>query len=200
MTPDESIARATWGLVIATGGLILVTFLLVADGIRKSREQNRRWKDEDERRAEEAKPSAIVELATPDYGSLDMLFAFFNLGNNTFFVDRMVITSEGGTRHESDLSPRIVTPGTYVTIGFEPSDLLGYFGEDVEFKEAQAIFVLKGATGEVTTEPVWFYVSYRRGGTGCAWGVGRLADRESGVITKMPKVLGNTSPPAESGQ
>jgi hypothetical protein len=116
MTPDESIARATWGLVIATGALFLVTLLLVIDGVRKSRAQSRRWDEEDKRRSEEAKPNAVVEIATDADSSSQMIFACFNLGNNTFFIDRMIVITSDGGRRESDLTPQIVTPGTWVTI------------------------------------------------------------------------------------
>jgi hypothetical protein len=79
MTPDESIARATWGLVIATGALFLVTLLLVIDGVRKSREQRKRWDEVDKRRAEEAKPNAVVEIATDTDPSSRMIFSCFKV-------------------------------------------------------------------------------------------------------------------------
>ncbi|MEI9980438.1 MAG: hypothetical protein WDN23_15830 [Edaphobacter sp.] len=191
MTPDESVAVATWGLVLATAGLIVVTFLLVRDGAQKSKEQSKRWEEEDKRRAEEAKPTAVVELATITNSrfNLDLFFACFNLGNNTFFIDKLIVTASDGTRDEADLAPKIVTPGTYVTIGYDPGQIMGMFGENTEFKEANAVLVLKGATGSVTTEPVWFYVFYRSGGQRCGWGMGRLAEREPGIITKVPKIL-----------
>src|SRR5216683_2385877 len=104
------------------------------------------WKDEDEQRKEEAKPSAIVQVATYAGDSSAMFFACFNLGNNTFLIDRMIVTADDGTRNESDLTPQIVTPGTWVTIGFDPCSILGLFGEKTQFKEANGVLVLKGAT------------------------------------------------------
>ena len=76
---DGSLAVATWGLVVAT-------FLLFVDGTRKSREQNRQWNEERKRRKEEAMPSAVVEIAAKEETPLDMCFAVFNLGNNSFFI------------------------------------------------------------------------------------------------------------------
>jgi hypothetical protein len=181
-TTDKSLAVATWGLVVAT-------FLLVLDGWQKSREQGRSWKRDDERRKEEAKPRAIVELATDADGSLEMFFACFNLGNNTFFIDKLIVTASDGTMDEASLTPKIVIPGTYVTIGYDPSQLLGLFGEATKFKEANGVLVLKGATATATTEPVWFYVGYGHSGYRCEWGMGRLADRKPGMITKFPKIL-----------
>jgi hypothetical protein len=189
MTPDESIARATWGLVAVTGGLIAVTFLLVLDGARKSKEQRTRWREEDKRRAEEAKPNAVVEIATDKDPSSQMIFACFNLGNNTFFIDRMIVTASDGGRSESDLTPQIVTPGTWVTILYNPREVLNWEGEKNPFKEAHAVFVLKGAAGTVTTEPVWFCVPCVSAGEPCAWTLGRLADRMPGSIPKQPKAL-----------
>src|SRR5208337_5145726 len=104
---DGSLALATWGLVVAT-------FLLFADGLRKSREQNRRWEEERKSRKAESMPSAVVEIAAKEETPLDMCFACFNLGNNSFFIDRMIVMANDGTRNESDLTPQVVVPGTCV--------------------------------------------------------------------------------------
>jgi hypothetical protein len=182
-TNEKSLALATWGLVA-------VTAMLVFDGWRSGREQSKRWGHEDERRAEESKPSAVVELATcADAIFSEMYFACFNLGSNTFFVDKLIVTTTDGTQSESDLAPLIVTPGTFVTIDYDPSLLLGVFGQETPYKEGNGVLVLKGATATVTTDPVWFYVGYGSGGRKCSWGMGRLADRGPGLITKIPKVL-----------
>src|ERR1700761_370912 len=133
MTADQSVAWATWGLVLVTAGLIVVTYLLVRDGARKSAEQLRRWEEEDRGRLENAKPTGIVELATVENSfDLDLFFACFNLGNNTFFIDKLIVTAADGTRDESDLTPKIVIPGTYVTIGYDPGSVMGLFGEKEE--------------------------------------------------------------------
>jgi hypothetical protein len=121
---DDSLALATWGLVVAT-------FLLFVDGLRKSREQNRQWEEERKRRKEESIPSAVVEIAAKEETPQDMCFACFNLGNNSFFVGRMIVTSSDGMRDESDLTPQIVVPGTWVTIDYDPARLLGMFGENI---------------------------------------------------------------------
>jgi hypothetical protein len=173
--------------VIVTFLLVVVTALLVADGFRKSREQAKQWEEERDRRIAESKPSAIVELAAKEDTPLDMCFACFNLGNNTFYIDRMVVTASDGTRHESDLTPQIVTPGTWVTIDYNPAELLGMFGENQPFKEANCVLFLRGATGIVTTDPEWFYVGYGNGRAD--WRKGRLADRQPGVIPPQHKII-----------
>jgi hypothetical protein len=187
MTPEQSVATATWVLGGVTAALVLVTILLVLDGWRKSREQSRRWDDEDKRRIDEAKPSAIVEIAAKEEAPLDMCFACFNLGNNTFFVDKMIVTASDGMRHESNLSPQVVTPGKWVTIDFDPAVLLGWFGEENQFKDAQCVLMLKGATGIVPTPPELFYISYGKGRAD--WHKGRIADRLPGVIPEQHKIL-----------
>jgi hypothetical protein len=187
LVSDKSVAAATWGLVVVTFLLVVVTALLVADGFRKSREQAKQWEEEQERRIAESKPSAIVELAAKEDTLLDMCFACFNLGNNTFYIDRMVVTTSDGARHESGLTPQIVTPGTWVTIDYNPTELLGMFGENQPFKEANCVLFLRGATGIVTTEPEWFYVGYGNGRAD--WHKGRLADRQPGVIPPQHKII-----------
>ena len=181
---DKSLAPATWGLVI-------VTALLVLDGWRKSREQSWQWKEEREQRIEEAKPSAIIEIAAKEDTPLDMCFACFNLGNNTFLVDRMIVTASDGTRSESGLTPIVVTPGTWVTIDFNPAEILGLFGEKTQYKEANCVLLLKGATGMVATEPEWFYVGYGNGRAD--WHKGRLADRQPGTIPEQHRVIATQS-------
>ena len=177
---EHSLALATWGLVV-------VTLLLVLDGYRKSREQQKQWEEEGQRRAEEAKPSAVVEIAVKEATPLDMCFACFNLGNNTFYIDKMIVTVTEGAYSEADLTPQVVTPGTWVAIDYNPAELLGVFGENVPFREANCVFLLKGATGTVKTEPVWFYFGY--GNNRANWSKGRLADRQPGTIPSQPKVI-----------
>jgi hypothetical protein len=116
-----------------------------------------------------------------------MCFACFNLGNSTFFVDRIIVTASDGTRSESDLTPQVVTPGTWVTIDYDPSLLLGIYGEKTPFKEANCVLLLKGATGIAATDPEWFYVGYGNGRA--AWHKGRLADRQPGTIPEQHKVV-----------
>jgi hypothetical protein len=189
LTPEQSVADGTWGLFAATAALVVVTVLLVLDGSRKSREQIRRWEHEDKRREEEARPSAVVVIATYAEDSLKMVFACFNLGNHTFFIDKMIVTTTDGSHHESELTPQIVTPGHYVTIKYDPCELLAWFGESKEYKEANCTLLLRGATATVATEPVWFYVSAKAGVNGCLWYVGRLSERQPGVIPSRPKII-----------
>lgn len=177
---DGSLALATWGLVI-------VTALLVLDGWRESSEQKRQWQEERKLREEESKPSAVVEIAVREEAPLDMLFAVFNLGRNTFFVDKMIVTATDGTRSESDLTPLVVTPGSWITTNFDPKVLLGWQGEKTQFKETNCVFHLKGAFGTVVTDPVWFYVGYGHGRAD--WNIGRLADRQPGALVVQPKII-----------
>lgn len=177
---DGSLTMATWGLVVAT-------FLLYLDGRRKSKEQSREWDEERRRRKEESMPSAVVEIAAKEETPLDMCFACFNLGNNSFFIDRMIVKANDGTRNESDLTPQVVVPGTWVTIDYDPAALLGAFGEKTQYKEANCVLILKGAFGTVATEPEWFYIGYGKGRA--EWHKGRLAERLPGVIPEHHKIV-----------
>lgn len=180
LSSERSLALATWGLVIAT-------LLLVLDGYRKSGEQEKQWKREQKEREEEAKPSAVIEIVVKEEAPLDMCFACFNLGSNTFYIDRMIVVASDGRRCESDLTPQVLPPGTWVTIDYDPAQLLGLHGEPAPLKEANCVFILKGATGTVETDPVWFCLGYGSGRA--AWSKGRLADRLPGTIPSQPKVL-----------
>lgn len=197
LTDEKSLAAATWGLVLAT-------LLLYLDSRQRGRTQDREWEEErsiraneqaerwareDRLREQNARPNAVVELVTDGAASLKLFVACFNLGSNTFFVDKMVVTVDKSC-YEYPLTPQIVVPGTYVTVGIEPGDLLGYFGEETRYKDANAVLVLKGAAATVTTEPLWFYVGYPPPGRQhFEWGIGRIAEREPGIVTKMPKIL-----------
>lgn len=134
-------------------------------------------------------PSAVVEIAAKEETPLDMCFACFNLGNNSFFVDRMIVTANDGTRNESDLTPQVVVPGTWITIDYDPAPLLGMFGEKTQYKEANCVLLLKRAFGTVATNPEWFYIGYGKGRA--EWHKGRLADRLPGVIPEQHKIVRN---------
>jgi hypothetical protein len=187
--PDYSLDHATWGLVIVTGLLVIGTIATVIDGVIKGKRQDMRWEHEDKQREDAARPKALVELASYADDRLKMLFAVFNLGNNTFLIDRLTVTSTTGRFYESQMSPQIVTPGTWVTIDFEPRHMLSERGESTEFVEAYGVLVLKGATDTVTTEPQWFYVSYGSPTYRFPWEVGRVAERLPGAIVKEPRLL-----------
>src|SRR5258708_3486755 len=144
-TSEKYITVATWGLVVVTLALVAVTALLVGDGARKRKEQRERWDEEDKRSAENAAPSAVIEITTND--NLDLIFGCFNLGNNTFFIDKMVVTASDGTVNEVSLTPQILRPGTYASVTYDPGQIMGIFGENTQFKEASAVFLLRGATG-----------------------------------------------------
>lgn len=177
---EQSLAFATWGLVFAT-------LLLFGHGWQVSRRQEKQWEGEEKRRREESMPSAVIEIAVREEASLDMCFACFNLGNNTFYLDKMIVKGSNGRRSESDLTPLIVTPGTWVTIDYNPAEMLGTFGQETPFTEACCTFVLRGAAGTATTAPTWFYVGY--GKDRAVWHKGRLADNLPGTIPAQPKVI-----------
>jgi hypothetical protein len=184
LASDKSLSPATWGLVI-------VTALLVTDGWRKSREQTRRWKHEDERRREEEKPKAVVEITSDSDAQTSMGFTCFNLGNTTFYIDKLIVTTVDNATHVADIEPQIVTPGTSVTVPYNPCELLGWFSRRAEFVEANAVFLLRGASGRETTEPQWFYVGDPPPqSTKCVWYVGRVADRQPGTFVRKPKIMG----------
>jgi len=184
LTSDRSLAPATWGLVAATA-------LLVIDGWRKSGEQTRRWEHEEKRRKEEAKPKAIVEVTSDSDAQTNMGFACFNLGSTTFYIDKLIVTTSLGSTHISDLEPRILTPGTDVNIYYNPCEVLGSRPREAEFVEANAVFVLRGATELETTEPQWFYVGDPPPQSShCVWYMGRVADRLPGAIVRRPKIMG----------
>jgi hypothetical protein len=193
--PDYSLDHATWGLVIVTGLLVIGTIATVVDGVIKGRRQDRRWEDEDKQRKEDAQPKALVELATYADDRLKLLFAVFNLGNNTFLIDKLIVASTTGRRYESQMSPQIVTPGTWVTIEFEPRHMLSERGESTAFVEAYGILVLKGATDTVTTKPEWFYVSYGSPNYRFPWEMGRLSERVEGAMVKVPRLLPSPESP-----
>jgi len=97
-----------------------------------------------------------------------------------------VIASDG-TRSIADLTPQVVTPGTWVTIDYNPAELLGMFGENIPYKEAYCVLTLRGANGTVDTDPEWFYVGY--GKQRAEWHKGRLADRQLGAIPPKHKII-----------
>lgn len=132
-------------------------------------------------------PSAVVEIAAKEETPLNMCFACFNLGNNSFFIDKMIVKANDGTRNDSDLTPQVVVPGTSVTIDYDPAALLSPFGEKTEYKEANCVLILKGAFGTVATEPEWFYVGYGKGRA--EWHKGRLADHVPGNIPEQHKIV-----------
>jgi hypothetical protein len=180
--PDLNLDRATWALVIVTAGLVVCSILaFVSEQIRGRRQ--------DRQRKQDAKPTALVELATYEGDRLRMLFAVFNLGNSTFLIDKLAVASTTGRFYESQMSPQIVTPGTWVTIEFEPRHMLNDRGESMQFVEAYGVLVLKGATDTVTTEPQWFYVSYGSPNYRFPWEMGRLAERQEGAIVKTPRLV-----------
>jgi hypothetical protein len=185
MVSDKSLGPATWGLVVVTLLLVVVTFLLVLDGWSKSREQSRRWHREDQRRIEDAMPTAVIEIAV-DVETDGMSFVCFNLGTNAFFIDEMQVTVTGGMRSISNLTPRVLTPGTFVQIPYNCHELLR---EKDGLKEANAAFVLKGATGTITTAPTWFCFYPTHDGKRCGWEIGRLSDRQPGTIPAKPKIM-----------
>ena len=200
MTNEKSLAPATWGLVGATLLLVLATVILYFDSLLKGREQRRRWKREDDSRAneqkarwdredqlreEDAKPKVAVEIGKRE-NAPEIVFRCFNLGNTIFFIDQMIITATNPQRsvRTSDLvGPPVLLPGTFISTTYDCEGLL-----TDGFQEANAVFVLRGPHGLEHTQPVWFYVSPDPT-QGYDWTIGRLADRLPGVIVPQPRSI-----------
>ena len=122
--PDLSLDHATWELVIVTAGLVICTLAMSIDGILRGRRQNERWENEDKHRIEDAEPKALVELATYIDDSLRLLFVVYNLGNNTFLIDKLIVKVNNTEIEVPQQTPQIVTPGNWVKIEFEPCLIL----------------------------------------------------------------------------
>lgn len=200
MTNEKSLAPATWGLVGATLLLVLATVILYFDSLLKGREQRRRWKREDDSRAneqkarwdredqlreEDAKPKVAVEIGNRE-NAPEIVFRCFNLGNTIFFIDQMIITATNPKRsvRTSDLvGPPVLLPGTFISTTYDCEGLL-----TDGFQEANAVFVLRGPHGLENTQPVWFYVSPDPT-LGYNWTIGRLADRLPGAIVPQPRSI-----------
>jgi hypothetical protein len=190
LTNERSLTVATWGLVVAT----LILFL---DSVFKGKEQRARWEREDASRAseqtsrweredrlreEEAKPKVAVEIAKRE-GAPEIVFQCFNLGSTIFFVDKLVITADRSVRTSDLVGPPVLLPGTFVFTTYDCADLLAD-----GLREVSAVFVLRGAHGRVSTEPVWFHV-FPDADLGYGWTIGRLADRLPGVIVQQPRSI-----------
>lgn len=203
LTDEKYITLATWGLVTATLMLVVLTGILYWDSRAKgreqrerwqredasrSREQEERWKREDRVREDDAKPKTAVELAKRDDAPAIVLRCY-NLGNTTFFIDRIVITfidrpgTANRTVHTMDASgPPVLLPGTFTSTTYDCAE----FVTD-EYREGNVVFVLRGLHGLVSTEPVWFYLF--RDGAEYGWTRGRLANRSPGMIVQQPRSI-----------
>jgi hypothetical protein len=190
LTNERSLAVATWGLVI-------VTAMLVCDGWWEGREQRKRWDEEDKRREDESKPTAHVEAVVFADAATEMHVACYNLGNHSFLIDRLVALAASGMRYESDIQPVIVVPGRFVTIPFNPCDVLSSRGSDQQFTEGQIVLTLRGARDTLQTAPVWFCAEYGQPGQGCPWTLGRLSDMVPGAMVKQPKIMPPRNPMLE---
>jgi hypothetical protein len=86
LTDETYLTFATWGLVAATLGLVVATFLLYLDGRSKSEEQRRRWEKEDkdhERERSELserwKREDAIRLRAESERLLDQVLSQFNV-------------------------------------------------------------------------------------------------------------------------
>jgi hypothetical protein len=182
LTNEQSLTLATWGLVI-------VTALLVLDSWNKSREQRKRWDREDQQRVDDAKPKTLIELAKRP-SSPDVVVLCYNLGSNTFVIDKLILYCDKATKFGDLEGPLIVLPGTYVHIKVSCASWLQTktVGELSITREAYVVLLLRGATGPIATDPVWF--CFRPAvGHQYEWTVGRLADRQPGVIPAQPRAI-----------
>lgn len=193
---EKSLAAATWGLVLAT-------FLLYLDSRLRGKTQDRqwgqerqlradeqaeRWKREDEIRALDGKPKAVVEIAAKKNAS-EIIFQCFNLGTKTFFVDEIVLTqSDSGSRlYWKPDGPPILLPGTSVLLPFNCGLLLK---ADGGFIEMSAMFYVRGPEGIEVLAPVFFYYWSEVGEmTVHDWNIGKLSDRLPGAIVAQPRKI-----------
>jgi len=197
--PDLSLDRATWGLVIVTALLVVGTIATFTDGTRRGRLQDKRWENEDKHRIEDAEPRALVELATYLDDSLRLLFVVYNLGNNTFLIDKLIVKVNNTKIEVPQQTPQIVTPGNWVSIEFEPRLILSPNGGNTPSEEGYGTIVLKGATGSVITKSEWFHVFYAQPSRPdrFPWGMGR-SGLPPGTLVETPRVL--PSPPIETNR
>jgi hypothetical protein len=100
LPPEVSVADATWVLVVVTALFVIATFFLVLDGAKSRKFEKQRWDKDSKRRKREARPRARIEVVTESATSRDMAFVCFNLGSNTFYVDRIIVTAQDGTWEE----------------------------------------------------------------------------------------------------
>lgn len=161
---EKSLGLATWGLVIAT-------LFLYLEGRANRKEQRERWGREDRANAEAAKPKAIVELGKRPK-SLHPVALCYNLGSHPFIIDKLIVTVQDTSKVISDLvGPHVVLPGTYVPVTID-CDALPRRNKRERYY-AEVILELKGPTGAVNTEPVWFnfYPELSKDGS-YGWAVG----------------------------
>jgi hypothetical protein len=190
LTNERSLTVATWGLVVATFFLFLDSLLKGKEQRKrwdredaaKAKEQALRWDHEDHLREEDAKPKAAVEIARRD-NTPNIVFTCFNLGSTIFFVDQMVVTVNRTVCRSDLVGPPVLLPGTFISTEYDCKEV----GAD-GLQEANAVFVLRGSHGLVTTEPVWFCF-YPDAAGGYQWHVGRLSDRQPGVIPRQPRSI-----------
>jgi hypothetical protein len=189
LTNEQSLTLATWGLVVATALLVIGTFLLFLDSWNKGKEQRSRWAREDQQRDDDAKPKTLIELAKRP-SSPDVVVLCYNLGSNTFVIDKLIVYCDKATRFGEMEGPLIALPGTYVHIRVSCAEWLQTktVGEACITREAYVVLLLKGATGPIATDPVWF--CFRPAfATEYEWSVGRLADRQPGTIPAQPRAI-----------
>jgi hypothetical protein len=181
LTRDKSLAVATWGLVVAT----LIIYL---DSRDRGKDQVERWKREDRLREEAERPKAVVELAKRQ-NAPHVVALCYNLGEHPFIIDRILVSVQKGiTRISPLLGPYVVLPGAYVPVTVDCSELLQRGKED--HHDTSIVFQLKGASGTVSTEPVWFSF-YPDPSGGYGWSVGGPADRLPGMIVQQPRMIPN---------
>lgn len=187
LTSEKSLPVATWGLVFVTFLLVVATLILYLDSPGKGKEQVERWKREDRLWAEAERPKAVVELGKRE-SSHHVVALCYNLGEHPFVIDKLVVSLQTGTRRISDfLGPYVVLPGTYVPVTVDCTELLQ--SKD-ERHDATIVLQLKGASGAVTTEPVWFSF-YPDASGGYGWSVGGPGDRLPGMIVQQPRMIPN---------
>lgn len=190
LTNEKSLAVATWGLVVVTLILVLDSFFKgraqrkrwEREDASRAKEQASRWEREDRLREEDARPKVSVEIAKRE-NAPEIVFKCFNLGSTIFFIDQMVITCNRSVHRSNLVGPPVLLPGTFISTTYDCKELI-----TDGFQEANALFLLRGSHGLVSTEPIWFYV-FPDKTLGYGWTRGRLADRLPGMIVPQPRSI-----------
>ncbi len=182
LTDEKYLTSATWGLVIVTAALVIVTFILFLDSRSKGKEQRERWRREDESLEQDRKPKSYVELVATGTPA-KVYLCCFNLGSSSFVIDEVLVRS-GFSSHRFQLAgPLVVSPGKFCYVPYELQNLSRWIIDGRGF-DAALTFLLHGSSGDVITTPVPFCV-LPNAENGYVCRLGQLADRRPGTIPRL---------------
>ena len=164
LASEKGVTLATWGLVLVTLALAVITFLLVLDSRENRREQRerwaredrerraehdellRRWKIEDNRRDAEVAPKAEWRLANTD-DRYSFLLWCANLGSSSFMITELNVVPLGGTEQQTiSIEKRIVASGQIEEIKFRADSMGDIFHDDADIS-----LTLRGPSCSINT-------------------------------------------------